>query len=66
MKYKRIKITICQPCLDGEGRECHSPACALFLHRVDLPIIHGLYEELEEFTINEDLETNIDRYQSRD
>lgn len=33
-----IEITICRACLDGEGDECHTPECALYLHRVDLPI----------------------------
>jgi len=39
----RVAIQICQPCLDGEGHECHTPGCALWLHRVDLPIHEGVY-----------------------
>lgn len=35
---KQIVIWICEPCLNGEGKECHTPGCALWLHRVDLPI----------------------------
>lgn len=38
MKLFRAKITICQGCVDGDGQECHSPGCSLYLHRVDLPI----------------------------
>jgi hypothetical protein len=41
-KVRYVKVRICQACIDGEGRECHTPECALFLHSVDLPI----YEEL--------------------
>lgn len=40
---RQVLIRICQPCLDGEGSECHTPGCALFLHKVDLPIIPELY-----------------------
>lgn len=41
-----IRIAICQPCLDGIGQECHTPGCALYLHKVDLPITRELYEIL--------------------
>lgn len=44
MKLRRIEITICEACLDGVGRECHTPGCALFLHAVDLPIAPEAYE----------------------
>lgn len=40
---RNINITICQSCLDGKGEECHTPGCALYLHRVDLPIAPELY-----------------------
>lgn len=49
MKIKRIIINICEPCLKGEGKECHTPGCALFLHKVDLPIHEELYEVLNEY-----------------
>lgn len=49
MKLKHIKIIICEACLDGKGQECHTPGCALFLHRVDLPIHPELYEVEQEF-----------------
>src|SRR5690606_34771936 len=48
IKIKRIAIWICEPCLNGEGQECHTAGCALFLHRVDLPIHPEIYEVLEE------------------
>lgn len=25
---------ICEPCVHGEGKECHTPECALFLRDV--------------------------------
>lgn len=48
MKLKTIKITICEACLSGEGEECHTPGCALFLHVVDIPFMEELYEVIEE------------------
>lgn len=48
---KTIQITICEPCLAGIGEECHTPGCALFLHRVDLPIHPDLYEVVAEFPV---------------
>jgi hypothetical protein len=41
-----IAIDICRPCLAGEGEECHTPGCALWMHRVDLPIDPVWYEVL--------------------
>ena len=32
MLLKEVKITLCESCLMGEGNECHTPECALFLH----------------------------------
>ncbi len=46
---KEVVITICQPCLSGEGEECHTPGCALFLHSVDLPFNDDLYTVLREY-----------------
>lgn len=40
---KRVELTICQPCLDGDGDECHTPGCALWMHRVDIPIDRSTY-----------------------
>ena len=48
MKIKYIAIRICEACLNGEGEECHTPGCALFLHSVDLSIDEGLYIVLGE------------------
>lgn len=45
-KTKIIAIQICEPCLAGEGEMCHTPACALCRHRVDLPIDSDLYQVL--------------------
>lgn len=42
-----IQIRICQACLDGRGEECHTPGCALFLHKVDLPIKRDSYVLVE-------------------
>ena len=50
MKVKKIEIWLCQACLNGEGKECHTAGCALFLH--DSPghaIIPELYKVLEEY-----------------
>lgn len=27
-------VPICEPCIRGEGSECHTPECAFFLHDV--------------------------------
>lgn len=53
MKIKRIAIEICEACLKGEGKECHTPGCALFLHKVDLPIHDEVYEVLDEWEVDE-------------
>jgi len=44
-----IQIRVCQPCLDGIGSECHTAGCALWLHKVDLPIHRELYEIIESY-----------------
>ncbi len=49
MKIKKIEIWLCELCLNGEGEECHTPGCALFLHSVDLPIAPELYLILDEY-----------------
>lgn len=49
IKIKVVKLPICQPCLDGIGEECHTAGCALWLHRVDLPIDPELYEVVQEY-----------------
>lgn len=51
MKLKLIAIEICEACLDGKGEECHTPGCALFLHRVDLPICPMHYKVLSEVSV---------------
>jgi hypothetical protein len=47
MLLKKIEITICQACLDGVGSECHTPGCALWLHKVDLSIDPNLYRVIK-------------------
>lgn len=47
-----IRIQICQACLDGVGSECHTAGCALWLHKVDLPIDSNLYEVLDDTTMH--------------
>ena len=49
MKIKRVILNICKPCLNGEGQECHTPGCALYMHSVDLPINQELYEIVDEW-----------------
>lgn len=39
---------LCEACIDGEGEECHTPGCALWLHSVDLPIHREVLVFLEE------------------
>jgi hypothetical protein len=34
-----VGLAICDACLDGEGGECHTPGCALWLSTApDIPI----------------------------
>lgn len=54
MKVFVVKIAICEDCLEGKGSECHTPECALYLHKVDLPIHPELYQIIEEFDSEED------------
>jgi hypothetical protein len=44
---KEYAISLCQACIDGKGRECHTPGCALFLHSVDIPIHREVLTEIE-------------------
>lgn len=59
MKLKKIIITICKACLNGEGSECHTSGCALCWHKVDLPIVSDLYEILEEWEEDDEINTII-------
>jgi len=44
-----VKIRLCELCLQGAGEECHTPACALWLHNSPgMPIHPELYEILQE------------------
>lgn len=49
MKLKLVKIRLCEACLRGDGQECHTPGCALFLHNSPgHPIMEELFEVIEE------------------
>ncbi len=54
MVLKQIKITICEACLRGIGKECHTPGCALWMHKVDLPVHPELYEVINEWELSND------------
>jgi hypothetical protein len=42
-----VKIRLCAACLEGTGSECHTPACALWLHNSPGMRVHpDLYEIL--------------------
>jgi len=47
MKLHTIRIRICEARLNGEGQECHTPGCAMWLHAVDLPFYPLIYEVIE-------------------
>lgn len=50
MKLKEIKIILCEACLDGEGEECHTPGCALYLHdSPGIPIGPEMYDVIQEW-----------------
>jgi hypothetical protein len=44
-KLRRVIANLCTACIAGEGEECHTPGCILWLHRVDLPIHEELLTE---------------------
>jgi len=40
-----VKIALCELCLQGEGEECHTPGCALWMkNSPGVPISEELYE----------------------
>jgi hypothetical protein len=42
---RTVTLTLCVPCLAGEGGECHSPGCALWMSTApDVPITQHLAE----------------------
>lgn len=47
IKLFRCTMAICEPCIDGKGRECHTAGCALWLHRVDLPMCRALMDRCD-------------------
>lgn len=35
-----VTLTLCEPCINGAGGECHSPGCDLWIHQApDIPIL---------------------------
>lgn len=53
VQLKLIAIWICDLCLKGTPKECHTPGCALYLHHVDLPIHESSYKLLTQRTVTE-------------
>ncbi len=43
-----VRCRICEACIKGEGSECHTPGCVMFLHSVDLPIMPELLEGVDD------------------
>jgi len=37
-QVKEYAIYLCEECIDGISKECHTPGCALFLRTVDFHI----------------------------
>ena len=55
MILKRIIITLCESCLKGEGEECHTPGCALFLHNSPgFEIMPEAYDVLSQWKIDKE------------
>lgn len=39
MSLRKVTLTLCEPCIQGAGGECHTPGCALWMNRApDIPI----------------------------
>jgi hypothetical protein len=36
-----VQLWLCDLCLDGEGDECHTPGCSLWIHDVPKPALRG-------------------------
>lgn len=50
MKLKRVIIVLCEACLNGEGEECHTPGCAMYIHdSPGFPIAPELYAVTDEW-----------------
>jgi hypothetical protein len=43
---RRVVVSLCDQCIRGEGEMCHNPGCLLCRHRVDLPIMEELLEDV--------------------
>lgn len=43
---RHVACRICEACIKGEGEECHTPGCILWLHAVELPITEEMLEPI--------------------
>jgi len=48
-ELRTVVARICVACIRGEGEECHTPGCILWLHKVDIPIIEELLEDADAY-----------------
>ena len=43
VRLRKVTIWLCEPCVNGEGGECHSPGCALWINRApDIPVLDAM------------------------
>jgi hypothetical protein len=43
-ELRTVTVTICERCIAGEGGECHTPGCLLYMNRApDVPLQLSLY-----------------------
>jgi hypothetical protein len=46
IQLRRVTLNLCEPCINGEGGECHTPGCALWMHSApDIPILDAMTED---------------------
>lgn len=42
----KVKLTLCSPCLLGEGGQCHTPGCSFWINRApDLPVTLQFWDD---------------------
>lgn len=51
---RKVRLNLCEACIDGVGSECHTPGCDLFLHSVDIPIL-AAKPDMQALRVGEDL-----------
>lgn len=59
-ELQRVVLTMCSTCLDGEGGECHTPGCALWMNRAPDVSIRDK-DETDEFGLREGMYPRSDR-----